>query len=374
MRVLVLNAGSSSVKFQVIDLVLDQRILQGSIEDIGTGGVADHEHALAQVMEQVGELELIDAVGHRVVHGGERFREPTIITDEVGQHIAQLSALAPLHNPANLRGIQAARRVLPGVPHVAVFDTAFHQSMPPEAYTVALPQELRTQHGIRKYGFHGTSHQYVSRVASDMLGGETAAHRVITAHLGNGSSLAAIRGGVCIDTSMGFTPLQGLIMGTRAGDLDPAIITHLIDTVGLDVTEVSDILNRRSGLQALAGTNDFRAITDRAEAGEPEAALALEAWAWRVRHYIGGYAALLGGVDALVFTGGIGENSAIGRARATAGLGFAGITIDAYLNAQKRDNARFISPSGAPVAVMVIPTNEEWEIASQVSAVVGQAR
>jgi len=373
-KVLVLNAGSSSLKYQVIDTALDQRVTAGSLEDIGTREVPNHERALEVVMGELGSTEQIDAVGHRVVHGGERFVEPTLVTDEVESHIDALCVLAPLHNPANLQGIRAARRTLSGVPHVAVFDTAFHQSMPPEASTVALPEDLAQRYGIRKYGFHGTSHRYVSRVASEMLGGDVEHHRVITAHLGNGSSIAAVKGGRCIDTSMGFTPLSGLIMGSRAGDIDPAVVTHLLTEASMSVEDVTDMLNRRSGLQALAGTNDFRVITQRAEQGDSAARLALSAWAWRVRHYIGGYAALLGGVDALVFTGGIGENSSTGRALATQGLEFAGVVVDDYLNNTARDSARVISPAGSAAAVLVIPTNEEWEIATQVSTVVSRAR
>jgi acetate kinase len=373
-KVLVVNAGSSSLKYQVVEVPEGTSVLSGSFEDIGAGGAKDHSEALGQLVQALGDTSGIDAVGHRVVHGGTRFVEPTVITNEVETHIESLCALAPLHNPANLEGIRAARLALPDLPHVAVFDTAFHQSMSAAASTVALPKEIRESWGIKKYGFHGTSHSYVSRVASEMIGGDHSGHRIITAHLGNGSSMAAIRAGACIDTSMGFTPLQGLVMGTRAGDLDPAIVTHLITTAGLTIEEVDQLLNKHSGLLGLAGSSDFRDITTRANDGDADAALALEVWAWRIRHYIGGYLALLGGLDALVFTGGIGENSVLGRQKATQGLEFLGITLDAYLNGQNRNKARFISPAGSPTAVMVIPTNEEYEIATQVADVIGQAR
>jgi acetate kinase len=379
MRVLVLNAGSSSIKYQVLDVPGGTSVLAGSLQDIGSGGPSDHAGALTEILGIVDDdLSLgpgdIDAIGHRVVHGGERFTSPTLITEEVESHIDSLSRLAPLHNPANVQGIRAARAAFPDVPHVAVFDTAFHHTMPQHASTVALPRDVSEQLGIKKYGFHGTSHSYVSRVASEMLGGDPSEHRIITAHLGNGSSIAAIRSGMCLDTSMGFTPLQGLVMGTRAGDLDPAIVTHLMSAGGMSVEEVEELLNTQSGLLGLAGTSDFRDITQRATAGEPTAVLALQVWAWRMRHYIGAYLALLGGLDALVFTGGIGENSSLGRERATEGLEFLGITVDRYLNGHSKNHPRFISPAGADVAVMVIPTNEELEIATQVHDVLAQAR
>lgn len=374
MRVLVINAGSSSIKYQVISLPEGESQVQGLIENIGTGGPSTHTEALHLLVEQIGDVSGIDAVGHRVVHGGSRFVEPTLITPEVETHIEELSSLAPLHNPANLAGIQAAKDAVPGVPQVAVFDTAFHQTMPDAASTIALPTEVASTWGIRKYGFHGTSHQYVSRIASTLLGGDSSTHKIITAHLGNGSSMAAIKGGRCIDTSMGFTPLQGLVMGTRPGDTDVAVVSHLLRNAGLSLDQVDTMLNTESGLLGIAGSSDFRDITSRAEAGDEVALRALDVWAWRIRHYIGAYAALLGGLDALVFTGGIGENSVLGRREATAGLEFLGVALDPYLNERRSSSARYVSPSGASVAVMVIPTNEELEIATQVAAIVGQAR
>lgn len=374
MRVLVINAGSSSIKYQVISLPEGESLVQGLIENIGTGGPSNHTEALHDVVGEIGDVSGIDAVGHRVVHGGSRFVEPTLITPEVEAHIEELASLAPLHNPANLAGIQAAKDAVPGVPQVAVFDTAFHQTMPDAASTIALPTEVAETWGIRKYGFHGTSHQYVSRIASTMLGGDSSSHKIITAHLGNGSSMAAIKGGHCIDTSMGFTPLQGLVMGTRPGDMDVAVVSHLVRNAGLSLDQVDTMLNTESGLLGIAGSSDFRDITSRAEAGDDVALRALEVWAWRIRHYIGAYAALLGGLDALVFTGGIGENSVRGRREATLGLEFLGVALDPYLNERRSSSARYVSPSGASVAVMVIPTNEELEIATQVAAIVGQAR
>jgi acetate kinase len=368
MRVLVINAGSSSVKYQVIEVGSETSVHSGVVESV------DYEQALFEVLERIGDPSTIDVVGHRVVHGGERFVEPTLINQEVETHIQELSLLAPLHNPANLAGIRAARSALPGVPQVAVFDTAFHQSIPVEASTVAIPEALAREYGIRKYGFHGTSHRYVSRVASELLGGDPAAHRIISVHLGNGSSIAAIKGGKSLDTSMGFTPLQGLVMGTRAGDIDPSIVGHLTRHAGLSVDEVDDVLNKHSGLLALSGSSDFRTITERASAGDKQALLAVDVWAWRIRHYIGGYLALLGGLDALVFTGGIGENSALGRTKATEGLAFLGIELDEYLNKRPSSVARAVSPGASATTVMVIPTNEELEIARQSADLIGSAR
>lgn len=375
MRILVLNAGSSSVKYKVIETETGDQVLSGSVDDIGAAGsAAHHDDALARVMATVGDVTRIDGVGHRVVHGGERFVDPVVISAEVEAHIAELSGLAPLHNPANLAGIAAARQVLPEVPHVAVFDTAFHASLSPAAFTLALPRELTGPLGIRKYGFHGTSHRYVSGVASDILGGDHSDHRVISLHLGNGSSAAAIHGGVCIDTSMGFTPLQGLVMGTRPGDMDPAIVTHLLRSTEMSIDDVDDMLTTGSGLLALAGTFDFREVTHLASRGDVDAVHALDVWSWRIRHYIGAYTALLGGLDALVFTGGIGENSARGRSLATEGLGFMGIEVDEVLNAAVTSAPRVISPAGARVSVMVIPTDEELEIARQAAQTISRAR
>ena len=374
MKILVLNAGSSSVKYQVIDTDSRLSLSKGAREDIGRSGASSIDQALSSILESLDADLAIDAVGHRVVHGGALYRDAAIITPEVVADIEGLSAIAPLHNPANIAGIRAAQNALPDVPHVAVFDTAFHQTMSEEAFTYAIPGELSAEHGLRKYGFHGSSHSFVSRIASALLGGDPKDHRIITLHLGNGSSVAAIRGGQCLDTSMGFTPLPGLVMGTRSGDVDPAIITYLLRNAGLTLDEVDSLLNSGSGLLGLAGTSDFRAVLSAADSENSDALLALRVWSWRIRHYIGAYAALMGGVDALVFTGGIGENSAEARLLCAEGLGFMGIEIDEYVNGRGASAARTISPAGGGVAVMVIPTNEELEIALQSAEVLGGAR
>ena len=375
MQILVLNAGSSSLKYQIIDTDTGESLYSGLVENIGDGESGPtHREAIAQALQSVPRGVRIDAVGHRVVHGGARFVEPAIITPEVQDHIVDLSPLAPLHNPANLAGITAAQKALPELVHVAVFDTAFHHTLSEAASTLALPRELRESLGIRKYGFHGTSHQYVSRVASTLLDGDPGAHRVVSLHLGNGSSAAAILGGRCVDTSMSFTPTSGLVMGTRPGDLDPSIVTHLLRTGSFSAEQIAEMLSKNSGLLALAGTADFRDITAAASRGEDQALAALGVWAWRIRHYIGAYAALLGGLDALVFTGGIGENSVEGRVLATQGLEFLGLTLDPSLNSEARSDPRIVSLVGSGAVVMVIPTNEEREIAQQTASLVSSAR
>jgi len=375
MQILVLNAGSSSLKYQIIDTDTGESLYSGLVENIGDGESGPtHREAIAQALQSVPRGVRIDAVGHRVVHGGARFVEPAIITPEVQDHIVDLSPLAPLHNPANLAGITAAQKALPELVHVAVFDTAFHHTLSEAASTLALPRELRESLGIRKYGFHGTSHQYVSRVATTLLDGDPGAHRVVSLHLGNGSSAAAILGGRCVDTSMSFTPTSGLVMGTRPGDLDPSIVTHLLRTGSFSAEQIAEMLSKSSGLLALAGTADFRDITAAASRGEDQALAALEVWAWRIRHYIGAYAALLGGLDALVFTGGIGENSVEGRVLATQGLEFLGLTLDPSLNSEARSDPRIVSLVGSGAVVMVIPTNEEREIAQQTASLVSSAR
>jgi len=374
-HILVLNAGSSSVKYQVIDSESELAVAKGSREDLVASDESQgHHHALADIVQEVTDAYAIEAVGHRVVHGGLEFSDACLIDDQVVNRITELVPLAPLHNPWNLEGIRAAMTALPHVPHVAVFDTAFHQTMPPEASTLAIDQDLATTYGIRKYGFHGTSHQYVSSMAEGLLGEDSSAHRLISLHLGNGSSVAAIKGGTCVETSMGFTPLQGLVMGTRAGDIDPSVVTFLLHNTDMSVGDVDDMLNKHSGLQALAGTSDFREVMSEASKGNESAQLALDVWAWRIRHYIGGYAALLGGVDAIIFTGGIGENSPVARELSLRGLEFFGVSLDSYLNERKSHDARTISPNGSPVRVMVIPTNEELEIARQTHLVITQAR
>lgn len=366
--VFVLNAGSSSIKYTVLEVAdgVEHSVLaEGAVERIGVpGGVPDHATALATVLAEIGDTA-IDAVGHRIVHGGERFTEATVIDDDVESAIEDLTELAPLHNPAGLAGIRAARAALRDVPHVAVFDTAFHATIPAEAATYAIDAELAARHGIRRYGFHGTSYQYVSHAAAELLGRPLEETRMVVLHLGNGASAAAIRGGRSIDTSMGLTPLEGLVMGTRSGDIDPAIPFHLHRVAGLSVEELDDLLNRRSGLLGLSGHADMREVIAAADASDLAAATALDVYLHRIRHYIGAYAAVLGGLDALVFTAGVGENSDVVRAGAVRGLEFLGISIDPDANSARSAGARSISPTGSPVAVLVVPTDEELEIAQQ---------
>ncbi len=372
MRVFVVNSGSSSIKYQLIDTASGERVLAGTLERIGEegGDAPDHTTGMRQVLDALGDDAQIAAVGHRVVHGGARFTAPTLIDDAVVAAIDELSALAPLHNPANLAGVIAARTVLPDVPHVAVFDTAFHQSMPPEAYTYAIDRTLADRYGVRKYGFHGTSHQFVAGQAAGVLGRPLEELKLIVLHLGNGASVTAVDGGRSIDTSMGLTPLQGLVMGTRSGDLDPAVLVHLHRVAGLSVDEIDALLNKRSGLLGLAGRSDMRDVTDAAAAGDELAEAALAVWAHRIRHYVGGYLAQLGGLDAVVFTAGVGENAPGLRARALAGLDHLGIRVDRFLNERAAKNARIISPALEGPKVLVVPTNEELAIARQTAELV----
>ena len=368
--VFVVNSGSSSIKYQLIDVESERSLLSGLVERIGDGGPADHTEAMVGVLATLDGHE-VGAVGHRVVHGGSQFSEATLITAEVIAAIESLSALAPLHNPANLLGIHAAMTALPDVAHVAVFDTAFHQSMPPEAYTYALPVDLAEQYGVRRYGFHGTSHRYVSGRAAAFLDRPLGSLRTIVLHLGNGASVTAVDGGRSVDTSMGLTPLQGLVMGTRSGDLDPAVLVHLHREAGLSIDELDDLLNKRSGLLGLTGSGDMRDVQEAASNGSEAALAALAVWRHRIRGYIGSYIATLGGVDAVVFTAGIGENNALLRRRSLAGLEFLGIAIDDDRNELASRAERRISPDGAAVEVLVIPTNEELEIARQAVALLG---
>lgn len=373
MRVFVVNSGSSSIKYQLVDVVTEQVVLSGLLERLGQpgGDAVDHVAGMRVVLDRLGsEAASIAAVGHRVVHGGSIFTAPVVIDDEVVAGIEAVSALAPLHNPANLAGIRAARLALPDVPHVAVFDTAFHQTMPAAASTYAIDRAVADEYGIRRYGFHGTSHQFVAGRAAALLGRPLESLKLIVLHLGNGSSAAAIDGGRSIDTSMGLTPLAGLVMGTRSGDVDPGVLLHL-ERAGLPVAEVDAILNSRSGLLGLAGSADMRDVTAAAEAGDADADLALDVWAHRIRHYVGAYLAQLGGLDAVVFTAGIGENAPGLRARALAGLKHLGLTLDADRNAERSRAPRIISPDNAPVAVLVVPTNEELAIAQAAATLVG---
>jgi len=371
-QIFVVNSGSSSIKYQLVDLDTETAVLSGLLERVGEpgSGIPDHEAGMRQVLATLGTDHEIAAVGHRVVHGGSLFTSATLITDEVVHQIEELNELAPLHNPPNLLGIRAARAALPDVPHVAVFDTAFHHTLPEPAFTYAIEAELAKKHGIRRYGFHGTSHKYVSEQAALFLGQPLDELKTIVLHLGNGASVCAVDGGVSVETSMGMTPLEGLVMGTRSGDIDPAALIHLHRVAGLDFDQLDDLLNRHSGLLGMTGTGDMRDVHDAAVAGDAAAELALAVYAHRIRGYIGNYAAQLGGLDALVFTAGVGENGVHLRARVLAGLEFLGISIDPARNASSSKQARYVSPEGSPVAVLVIPTNEELEIARQTVAAV----
>lgn len=371
-RVFVVNSGSSSLKYQLVDVSTGTALVSGVVERIGEPGsdAPDHEAAMRTALTALGDANDIRAVGHRVVHGGTLFAAATLIDDAVERQIDELAVLAPLHNPANLVGIRAARAALPDVPHVAVFDTAFHRTLAPAAFTYAIDSDLAAAHGIRRYGFHGTSYAYVSRAAAELLARPIEALRMIVLHLGNGASVCAIRGGESVETSMGMTPLEGLVMGTRSGDIDPSVLGQLHRQAGMDFADVDALLNRRSGLLGLSGLGDMRDVEQAAESGDERAQLALDVYLHRIRGYVGNYLAQLGGVDAIVFTAGVGENSAAVRAGALAGLEAFGIQVDAALNSAAHRSARVISSVGAPVAVLVVPTNEELEIARQSAALV----
>ncbi|MGW5004742.1 acetate kinase [Streptomyces parvulus] len=396
-RVLVLNSGSSSVKYQLLDMRGGDRLAVGLVERIGeetsrlkhtpeggesrewSGAVPDHESALKAVAAELAKDGLgldspeLAAIGHRVVHGGRRFTEPTVIDDAVLAEIERLIPVAPLHNPANLTGIRTARDLRPDLPQVAVFDTAFHTAMPESAARYAIDVETADAHRIRRYGFHGTSHAYVSREAARLLGRAPEDVNVIVLHLGNGASASAVRGGRCVDTSMGLTPLEGLVMGTRSGDLDPAVIFHLMRVGGMSADEIDTLLNKRSGLIGLCGDNDMREIRRRVDAGDERARLAFDIYIHRLKKYIGAYYAVLGRVDAVVFTAGVGENAAAVREAAVAGLEGLGLAVDGELNAGRGDGARLVSPPDARVAVAVVPTDEEMEIATQTYALVKES-
>ncbi|MFJ9966580.1 acetate kinase [Streptomyces avermitilis] len=398
-RVLVLNSGSSSVKYQLLDMRDSSRLAVGLVERIGegisrlkhtplttgvsrelTGPVADHAAALKAVAEELAKDGLgldspeLAAIGHRVVHGGKFFTEPTVIDDDVLAEIERLIPVAPLHNPANLTGIRTAMALRPDLPQVAVFDTAFHTTMPESAARYAIDVKTADEHRIRRYGFHGTSHAYVSRATAKLLGRAPEDVNLIVLHLGNGASASAVRGGRCVDTSMGLTPLEGLVMGTRSGDMDPAVIFHLMRVGGMSTDEIDTLLNTKSGLIGLCGDNDMREIRRRVDEGDEQAALAFDIYIHRLKKYIGAYYAVLGRVDAVAFTAGVGENAAPVRAAAIAGLEELGLVVDGERNAVRSDEPRFISPEYARVAVAVVPTDEELEIAMQTHALVGTAR
>ncbi|MEU1916979.1 acetate kinase [Streptomyces massasporeus] len=393
-RVLVLNSGSSSVKYQLLDMRDSSRLAMGLVERIGeqasrlkhtpAGGesrergdaIADHDAALKAVAEELAKDGLgldspeLAAIGHRVVHGGKFFTEPTVIDDAVLAEIERLIPVAPLHNPANLTGIRTAQALRPDLPQVAVFDTAFHTTMPESAARYAIDVKTADEHRIRRYGFHGTSHAYVSRATAELLGKDPSETNVIVLHLGNGASASAVRGGRCVDTSMGLTPLEGLVMGTRSGDMDPAVIFHLMRVGGMSADEIDTLLNKKSGLIGLCGDNDMREIRRRVDEGDEQAELAFDIYIHRLKKYIGAYYAVLGRVDAVAFTAGVGENAAPVRAAALTGLEELGLAVDGERNAVRGDEARLISPEGARVAVAVVPTDEELEIATQTYALV----
>ena len=400
---LVVNSGSSSFKYQLLDMNAETVLASGLVERIGAAvGSASHtvtaagmgatEGAVPAVLDATytrdlpipdhtaGFAVMLDAfaengpslddrppvaVGHRVVHGGARFFEPTVITPPVEIDIEELSVLAPLHNPANLAGIVAAKRAFPGVPHVAVFDTAFHQTLPPAAHTYAIDAELAASHRIRRYGFHGTSHKFVSEAAAAFVGRPLSELRQIVFHLGNGASVTAVDGGRSVDTSMGLTPLEGLVMGTRSGDLDPAVLFQLSRRAGMSTDQLDDLLNKRSGLQGLAGVSDMRDVQAGVERGDAASILAFDVYIHRLRAYAGAYLAQLGGADVISFTAGVGENSPAVRAGAVATLGFAGVELDASRNEARRRGIRIVSADSSRVTVLVVPTNEELEIARQ---------
>lgn len=361
-RVLVLNCGSSSVKYRLF--ADGETVAKGLVER-----VTDHEAALRGILDELGDrLDDLAAVGHRVVHGGTRFSAPSVVDDELIGVVRELIPLAPLHNPANLTGIEVARRLLPGVPQVAVFDTAFHRTMPASAATYAIDVTVAEQFGIHRYGFHGTSHAYVSRRTTEILGRPAAETNVITLHLGNGASACAVEGGRSVATSMGLSPLAGLVMGTRSGDIDPATVFHLVRVGGMSLDEVDDLLNQRSGLRGLCGFNDMRDVLVHRAAGDERAALAFDVYCARIKTTVGAYYAQLGRVDAITFTAGVGENAPLVRAASLAGLERLGIEVDPVLNV---GGETVISPDGAEVAVLVVPTEEELEIATQTRATVG---
>jgi acetate kinase len=392
-RVLVVNTGSSSIKYQLFEMDGRQALASGLVERIGEAGarlthragdaeplvveerVADHSEGFERVFRAFetagGPIGELAGIGHRVVHGGDRLTEPTRIDDAAIAAIADQAPLAPLHNPSNLLGIRIAMASFPDTPQVAVFDTAFHQTMPPRAWRYAVPADLAAQLRIRRYGFHGTSHAYVSRKAAEHLGRPAGELNLVTLHLGNGASVAAVAGGRCIDTSMGLTPLEGLVMGTRSGDLDPAVVFYLHREAGLSVDDIDDLLNKRSGMLGLAGANDMREVERRAAEGDQAAAEALDVYCYRIRKYVGAYAAALGRLDALVFTAGIGENSDGVRAGVCQGLQGLGVALNPKRNRSRSGRPRTISPDDSKVAVLVVPTNEELEIAEQTLAVIG---
>jgi len=395
-QILVINSGSSSIKYQLFDMRGPETIATGLLENIGLPGSAhrfrtlengmadqelaleiplpDHQEGLRQAFRQLEDTGVLQGmsrllgIGHRIVHGGEYFRAPTLITDQAQEAIRATIPLAPLHNPANLSGIEVASELCPGIPQVAVFDTAFHQTMPERAYLYALPYDWYRSYKVRRYGFHGTSHAFVSKRAAALLGKPLESLNLISLHLGNGSSITAIEKGKSIDTSMGMTPLEGLVMGTRCGDIDPSIPGYITEQSGISIQDVDLILNKESGLKGLCEVSDMRAVIKLAELGNPRALEALELFCYRIKKYIGAYTAILGRVDAVIFTGGIGENSVEIRQQVCTGLEGLGIQLDNDINLSTQGSASFIQATDSRTSLLVIPTNEELEIACQTEA------
>lgn len=390
MNVLVLNCGSSSVKYKLFEMPQGNVLAQGGVEKLGLAdsfikfklpngekvvlekNMPEHTIAIDFILQIITgkeygcikSLDEIDAVGHRLVHGGDKFSESVIITDEVVENVRICSDLAPLHNPSTLKGVAAITQLLPNVKQVGVFDTAFHQSMPPHAYMYALPYEYYQKYAVRRYGFHGTSHRFVSKRACDFLGLDYNKTRIITAHIGNGASISAIKNGKCMDTSMGLTPTEGLMMGTRSGDVDPGALTYIGEKEGLSIKQLSEVVNKKSGVLGISGiSSDMREIEDAIRNGNERASLALEMYDYRIKKYVGAYAAALGGVDLLVFTGGVGENQTTTREYVCRDMQFMGMEIDNELNAKTRGEEIEISTPNSKVKVVVIPTDEELMIA-----------
>lgn len=398
MKILVINCGSSSLKYQLIDMTKEDALAKGLVERIGIDGsiltqkandekyvieqpMKDHQDAIKLVLAAlidekhgvIKDMSEISAVGHRVVHGGEKYATSVLIDDEVMKSLEECVKLAPLHNPPNIIGINACKALMPNTPMVAVFDTAFHQTIPEHAYIYPIPYELYKKYAVRKYGFHGTSHRYVSMKAAELMGKDVKDLKIITCHLGNGASICAVEGGKSVDTSMGFTPLEGIAMGTRSGNIDPAIIAFLMKELNISIDEVNDMLNKKSGVYGISGvSSDFRDIEEAAEKGEHRAQLALDIFHNRVKRFVGAYAALMGGVDCIVFTAGLGENSALSRAEICKGLEFLGFNIDEKTNNEGRGFAKEISTTDSKVKVYVIPTEEELMIARDTKEIVGK--
>ena len=372
-KVLVINSGSSSLKYQLFDMEKGERLAKGLVERIGCGGPADHAAALGQVVAELGNPKDIDAIGHRVLHGAEVFKDSVAVTPAVLAKLDKLVKFGPLHMPANIGGIRACQRIFKGVPNVAVFDTAFHQTMPDCAAMYAIDPKYYKKLGIRKYGFHGTSHRFVTLEAARFLGKSPSKVNLVTCHMGNGSSLAAVKNGECVDTTMGLTPLAGLVMGTRCGDIDAAAVLAIMEDGKLTPAETDTLLNKKSGLLALAGSSDCRDICAKAEKGDKAAELALEMLAYRTALYIGAYNTIVGGADAIVMTGGIGENSSEVRERIVNRLGALGIKLDKKAN-KIRGKAGTISAKGSKIPVVVLPTNEELMIARDTAAILGRGK